>query len=167
MPITININSGEEREKLSEGVHAAVLADIVDLGVMDTAFGPKEKVRFVWLTSEADSEGRTKYAFQTFTKSLHEKATLTKTVKQLTTIPTTGSFDLESLLGTQARLVIQHNEGKEGKVYANVASILKPEAGKPRVAVPRDFERKPNANSPAMVGAREAGYVAAREAART
>lgn len=142
MPITVSIDSGKDYEILPEGVYAAVLADIVDLGVVDTAFGPKEKVRFVWLTSEVDAEGRTMRAFQTFTKSLHEKATLTKTVKQIAKVPTSGSFDLEGLLGTQARLVIQHSEGKEGKVYANVSSILKPDAKTGNVNIPVDFERK-------------------------
>lgn len=141
MSITVSIDSGKDFEVLPEGVYPAVLADIVDLGVVDTAFGPKEKVRFVWLTSEVDSEGRTFRAFQTFTKSLHEKATMTKTVKQLVKVPTTGSFDLESLLGSQARLVIQHGEGKEGKIYANVSSLLKPVAGA-KVDIPADFERK-------------------------
>jgi hypothetical protein len=140
MPIIVSIDSGKDYEILPEGVYAAVLADIVDLGVVDTAFGPKEKVRFVWLTSEVDQEGRTMRAFQTFTKSLHEKATMTKTVKQITKVPASGSFDLETLLGTQARLVIQHVEGKEGKVYANVTSILKSTGG--TVNIPVDFERK-------------------------
>jgi hypothetical protein len=140
MPITVSIDPGKDYEILPEGVYAAVLADIVDLGVMDTAFGPKEKVRFVWLTSEVDQEGRTMRAFQTFTKSLHEKATMTKTVKQIAKVPASGSFDLETLLGTQARLVIQHAEGKEGKVYANVSSILKSTGG--TVNIPVDFERK-------------------------
>lgn len=143
MSIVININSGKDYEKVSEGVHTAVLADVVDLGLVDTQFGPKEKVRFVWLTSETDSEGRTKMAFQTFTKSLHEKATLTKTVKSmLGKVPTAGSFDLESLIGHNARLVIQHNEGKEGQVYANVSSILKAEPKSPKMDIPRDFVRK-------------------------
>jgi hypothetical protein len=144
MPIEVAINSGEERETLSEGVHAAVLADVVDLGMMDTAFGPKEKVRLVWITGEADSSGKTKYAFQTFTKSLHEKASLAKFVKQILGaqgIPTAGKFDLESLLGTKGRLIIQHNEGKEGRVYANVTSFLKADKNTPAVSVPRDFVR--------------------------
>lgn len=142
MPITVNINSGKEYEKLSEGVHSAVLADIVDLGVQDTQYGPKRKVRFVWLTDEVDAEGQTKRAFETFTASLHEKATLRKRVDQIvgkTGVPVSGEFNLESLIGVNRRLVIQHNEGGQGNVYANVTSTLAPEK---KLSVPKDFQRK-------------------------
>jgi len=143
MAIEVSINSGKDYENLSEGVHPAVLADIIDLGVVDTQFGPKPKVRFRWLTSEVDSEGRTKSAFQTFTKSLHEKATLAKYVKSiLGAAPTGAKFDLESLLGVQRRLVVEHSEGKNGETYSNVTAILKPEPSSPKIAVPSDFVRK-------------------------
>ncbi len=143
MPIVVNINSGKDFEPVSEGVHAAVLGDVVDKGVVETAFGPKEKVMFTYLTDEADEEGRTKFVFQSFTKSLHDKAGLRKAVKAIRGGKDIdgGSFDLESLIGAQVQLVIQHNEGRDGKVYANVASILKPNP-KVKVAIPSDFTRR-------------------------
>lgn len=140
MPITININSGADYEPVSEGVHSAVLADIVDLGVVETSFGPKHKVQFVWMTDEADEGGRTKYVFKRYTASLHEKASLRKDVKQILGKDIAGnSFDLESLIGTQKGLIIQHSEGTNGKVYANIAGYLKPPA---KVAIPSDFVRR-------------------------
>lgn len=141
MPIVININSGKDFEPVSEGVHSAVLADIVDKGVVQTAFGPKHKVMFLWLTDEADEGGQTKYVFQSFTASLHEKAGLRKAVKAIRGRDIEGeNFDVETLLGSQAQLVIQHNEGQDGKVYANVQAILKPKG--PKVEIPADFTRK-------------------------
>jgi hypothetical protein len=142
VPITISINSGKDFEPVSEGVHAAVLADVVDKGMVQTAFGEKHKVQFTYLTDEADEGGRTKYVFQSFTASLHEKATLRKAVKAIRGGKDIegDSFDVESLIGSQVQLVVQHNEGRDGKVYANVASILKPKAGV-KVAVPSDFTR--------------------------
>jgi len=140
MSITININSGADFEPVSEGVHAAVLADIVDLGVVQTAFGPKDKVQFTWLTDEADESGRTKRIFKRYTKSLHEKATLRKDVKAILGKDIEGdTFDVESLLGKTNSLVIQHSEGNDGKVYGNIVGILKATT---RLPIPADFQRK-------------------------
>jgi hypothetical protein len=143
MPITISINSGKDFEPVSEGVHAAVLADIVDLGMVTTAFGEKHKVQFLWMTDEADEDGRTKYVFQRFTASLHEKATLRKAVKQILGRDLTAdekNYDIEQLIGSQVRLIIQHNESN-GKIYANVGGIMKPDP-KAKVVIPSDFVRK-------------------------
>lgn len=141
MSIVININSGADFEPVSEGIHSAVLADVVDKGVVQTAFGPKEKVGFTWLTDEADEGGRTKRLFQSFTKSLHEKASLRKAVKQILRKDIDGeSFDVEQLIGAQVQLVVQHQEGTDGKIYGNVQAILAPKG--PKVAIPQDFQRK-------------------------
>lgn len=143
MPIVININSGKDYEPVSEGVHAAVLADIVDLGPVQTAFGIKDKVQFTWLTDEADEDGKTKYLFKRYTKSLHEKSNLRKDVEKILGRPLgqTEQFDLESLLGQNNQLVVQHNEAPDGsgKVYANIVGIMKPKA---KLAIPQDFQRK-------------------------
>lgn len=143
MAIVVNINSGKDFEPVSEGVHAAVLADVVDKGIVPTAFGDKHKVMFTYLTDEADEEGRTKYVFQSFTASLHEKASLRKAVRAIRGgRDIDGSeFDIETLIGSQVSLVIQHNEGRDGKVYANIVSIMKPNP-KVKVAIPADFTRK-------------------------
>lgn len=140
MSIIVNINSGADFEPVSEGVHQAVLADIVDLGVLQTAFGPKDKVQFIWLSDEADETGRTKYLFKRYTKSLHEKASLRKDVKAILGKDIDGSsFDVESLLGRTNSLVVQHSEGNDGKVYANIIGIMKPTA---KLTIPADFTRK-------------------------
>jgi hypothetical protein len=151
MAIVININSGKDFEPVSEGVHAAVLAAVVDKGIQPTAFGDKHKVMFVWLTDEADENGKTKFVFQSFTASLHEKAGLRKAVKAIRGKDIDGAdFDIESLIGSQNQLVIQHNEAANGKVYANIQAIMKAKAGA-RVAIPADFEFKSKAkeDSPA------------------
>lgn len=146
MSIPISINSGKDFEPVSEGVHQAVLADIEDLGMVQTAFGDKPKVKFLWLTDEADEGGRTKYVFERFTASLHEKAQLRKRVKELLGRDLSAAelkektFDIETLLGTRRGLIIEHNES-QGKVYANVKATIKPDT-KARVEIPADFVRK-------------------------
>ena len=144
MAIVININSGKDFEPVSEGVHAAVLAEVVDKGIQPTPFGDKHKVMLVWLTDEADEDGKTKLVFQSFTASLHEKAGLRKAVKAIRGKDLgadEANFDIESLKGSQVQLVIQHNESNSGKVYANVQAIMKAKPGA-RVTVPSDFEFK-------------------------
>jgi hypothetical protein len=148
MAITVNISSGIDREPVSEGLHSAILADIVDLGVIDTGFGPKRKLQFTWLTDEADEEGKTKYLFNRYTASLHEKATLRKDFAKIAgrdlTADELASKDLDIegiLLGRQNTVVVEHSEDpKTGKVYANIATFMKPQGAK--LAVPADFQRK-------------------------
>ena len=141
MRIPVKIDS--DFELLSEGIHPAILADVVDLGERDTQNGPKLKVQFVWLTSEVDTEGRTKRAFETFNQSVHERSRLGQTVRKLgAVVPSSGFYDPEDLIGTQRNLVIQHNEAADGKVYANITAYLKPDGKSPKMSIPRDFERK-------------------------
>jgi hypothetical protein len=146
MGIVVKINAKKDYEKVSEGMHQAVLADIVELGVEQTKFGPKDRVRLVWITDEADKEGRSKLVFEKFTLSLHEKAGLAKRFKSIgIAVPTANDaeFDLDKALGTNARLVIQHSEPTpDGDVYANVASALKADPKATRLSIPKDFVRQ-------------------------
>lgn len=127
----------------NEGVQAAVLADIVDKGIVETKFGKKPKLQFTWILQEADSKGRQKRVFETFTASLNEKATLRKRLSQMGAKFTEGQkeFDVESYLGYQATLVIGYADGTGGEKYANVLSVMKPAAGQD-VQIPEDFTRK-------------------------
>jgi hypothetical protein len=136
MGIVIEISSKKKYEPPSEGVHTAVLVDVIDLG-------RRHKIRLVWLLEELDSEGKPKRAFQTFTKTLHEKASLMKMLRQLGVhIPTSGSFTGDNLIARNAQLVIQHSESPQGKIYANVVAILKPAANTRKLDVPPDFVRE-------------------------
>lgn len=143
MAIVVNINSGKEFEKVSEGLHSAVLADVVELFDVPTKFGLKDRIRLVWIVNENDTEGRPKRVFETFNRSLHESASLTERVLKLTTKPIAEiATDLDQLLGTQKKLVIQHNMDKTdpNKIYANIEGTM---AADPKVVVriPADFVR--------------------------
>jgi hypothetical protein len=88
---------------------------------------------FVWLTDEADEDGQTKFVFQSFTASLHEKAGSARQSRPSAARTWTAEdFDIESLVGSQNQLVIQHNEATNGKVYANIQAIMKPKPARPR-----------------------------------
>lgn len=142
MGIVVNINAGKDFEKVSEGLHSAVLADIVELFDVPTKFGPKDKIRLVWVVNEKDTEGRYKLAFESYNRSLHESANLTTRVLSLTSAPISEvAKDLDVLIGTQRRLVIQHNIDKTdpSKIYANIQGVMKADSVK--VAIPADFVR--------------------------
>ena len=128
-------------EPATEGTHLGVLCDVVALGAQDTPFGEREKVRLVWLLDEKDDEGHPKRAFATYTVSLHEKSRLFGAVRSITgRIPEEEPFDLDSLIGRVSQLVLEHTTAN-GKVYANIAAILKAPAGA-TFPIPPDFRRK-------------------------
>lgn len=124
-----------------EGQYLGVIADVIDLGPVSTAFGTKEKVQIVWLLDAYDEEGNQFRVSAFYNKSLHEKATLRKDLRAILGQDVSGSFDLETMLGTNSNLVIQHNESGE-KTYANIVAFLKVVKGTKKLLVPAEFERK-------------------------
>lgn len=164
MKITGN-NDNREFENCSEGITAAVLADVVDLGMVESTFNgetkTQHKLRMVFLTSKKMTDGRPFYVSQQFTASLYEKGNLARFLAQWFNRPLTkaeqNEFDLETLIGAQAQLSIVHTKSeKNGKTYANIFSIaplpkFDPDTGLPfeKVEIPADFKRKATAAKPA------------------
>jgi hypothetical protein len=131
----------KQYENPSEGEHVCVLADVIDLGTVQSSYGPREKVRLVWLVSERGTDGKLLSVVQTFNKTLHEKSGLRKALKSILGTDPGDTFDLEKLVGVNARLVIEHNE-HDGKVYANVTAILRlPKDGVP-IEIPNSYVRR-------------------------
>lgn len=128
-----------------EGLWAAVCVDCVDLGVVAGAYGAKHKVRIVWQLDVVDeAHGRRFDVARVYTLSLHERAALRKDLeswrgKKFTEQELDG-FDLERLIGIPAQVQITHDLGDDGTVYANVATVVPPQKGTPRL-VPLDFVR--------------------------
>ena len=139
--MSVIVNEGAaDFEIPEEGQYLAVVADVVDLGPVATKFGVKERVQITWLLDGFDSEGNQFRVPEFYNKSLHEKASLRKRIKSITGIDPTGTFDMETMLGTNSLIVIEHNEGDK-RTYANVVAVLKAPKGR-RLEVPADFERK-------------------------
>jgi hypothetical protein len=128
-----------------EGEHRAVLCDIVDLGEVDTAYGKKDKIRFIWLVDQRDSAGKQLQVAYSYTKSLHEKASLRKVIKAILGRDPGDTFDVETLLGTNVRLVIEHVSQDE-RTFAGIAAILKPRKGDSALTIPADFIRSKDRN---------------------
>ena len=117
----------------TEGVHDAELIEIKELGMVDTPNGEREKVRFVYGLDDTDSRGKPLLVFQTFNLTLHPQSRLSKTIYDLTgKDPEEGEeYELNDLLGTRSQLVLKHQRSEiNGKTYANVAAILRPQTAR-------------------------------------
>jgi len=131
-------------EKATEMIQQAVLADVVDKGMVANKFKPgttQHKCYFVWILEEVDAEGRNKRVFESFTVSLHEKATLRKRLKEMgVKIDADTQLDLDTLIGTKRTLVMSTEDGTDGDTYIKILATQKPN-GK-GVEIPKDFVRK-------------------------
>lgn len=125
------------------GVHPAVCCDVVDLGVLEVTFGGKtkkqHKVRVVWQIEEVMADNKPYLVQKRYTLSLHEKAALRKDLESWRGRPFTpeelSGFDLENLIAAPALLNVVHNPGREGGVFANIASIMKLPKGMTQLTV--------------------------------
>lgn len=142
-----------------DGVHDAVCVDIVDLGMKETQFGPKHKIRVVWEIAAKTEDGVPFTVGKQYGLSLHEKADLRKDLKgwrggkDFTTEelrgPTGDGFDLETIIGKSCQLLVQQEPSKEGKVYANVKNVLKAKVKlEPSGKYVRVKDRKPSDAKP-------------------
>jgi hypothetical protein len=90
------------------------------------------------MVNEKDPEtGTPILILQGMTKSLHEKATLGKTLRGLLgTNDLPKSLDLEKLVGTQGFATVIHTDSNDGRTYANILKVKKAAANQPVVKIP-------------------------------
>ena len=126
--------SGKSFAPASQGQQHAVLAEVRDLGInkITTNFGGVEKtehvhqILFRWQLSELDPETKEpKRIYEKFRFSMHEKAKLYKRVSGMFggRVPP-KDYDFTKLEGLNYDLLIVHQTGKDGKVYANIAGTV-------------------------------------------
>lgn len=122
----IKTNSGNF-QPCPEYTGPAVCVDVTPLKTVQTAFGPKEKFRFVFEIGEMKEEGTPWCVWSApFTPSYHENAALRPFLKKWLGRELTSdelkTFDTEDMLGRTAHITVIH-EHSEGEVYANIALI--------------------------------------------
>jgi hypothetical protein len=131
--------------------------DVQNLGLVQTAYGPKHKVRIVWQLGQIDEEhGRRYDVARVYTLSLHERAALRKDLeswrgRKFTEIELSQGFDLERLVGVPAQIQVTHDLSDEGVTFANVSTVLPPAKGVPRLTVQdyvRAKDRQPRPGAP-------------------
>lgn len=146
-------DNAKEYTKHPEGEFVGVCVDIVDLGLEQTAYGMKPKVRIVFETEatvEKEIGGQTVLVPATisrkFTASLNEKAPLRAFLeawrgKKFTAQEVKG-FDTEALLGAPAYLNITWEWSQDGtKQYDNIMSCMKLPRGLEAVAPSGNYQR--------------------------
>ena len=126
-----------------DGLYLAVLADAVDLGMQQTQFGLKRRVKLVWLLDAYDEETGEQHSIHSyFNGSLHENATLRKELIEILGYDpvVNGSFDLDELIGFVAQVMVRQTTAASGKVYANIKAYLP--ANGATFSIPDDFIRQ-------------------------
>lgn len=116
----------KQREQVPAGTHTGLLYQIIDLGTQYNEAYNKEarRIRLTWeLTDELMGDGRPFVVSGEYSLSLAPKSTLTNILTGwLGKAPSSG-FDITSLLGKAGNVSVVHNEGSNGKIYANVSSV--------------------------------------------
>lgn len=138
MSLTVS-EGNSDYTPLAEGSYTAVCYGVIDLGLqVNEKYGTTaNKVLVMWeLPDEVEQGGEYPRVFsQRYTASLNNKSLLRKHLVAWRgrdfTPEELKRFDLANLLGVPCLIQIVHREG-EGKVFANLASIMALPKGMPR-----------------------------------
>lgn len=128
-----------------EGLHHAVCVDVIDLGVLQTNWGDKHKVRVVWQIEDENQEtGRRFEVRKQYNLSLHEKATLRKDLEAWRSRKFTEDelrgFDLEKLMGANCQIQVTQDISEDGSIYSNVQAVV-PAPKNVAKLTPQDYTR--------------------------
>ena len=131
MPIRVR-DKGRDFIPPPSGLQRAVCCDVVELGIVDTSFGPKRKIKLCWQSENLMDNGKPFLIQQRYTATLHPKGTLRPALESWRGKPLSqqeaDDFDLEVLLGKNCQLLVVHSI-KDGVTYGNVQSIVPPAKG--------------------------------------
>ena len=147
MAISVSEGTGKQMELAPAGTHAAVLADVFDMGLQETAYGDKHKVMLSWLIDKKMSDGRPFMVSDWPTASLNEKARLRKYIEgwrgplSAADVKTLAA-DIELVIGEPCLLSVIHKENNKGEMRAYVNGAMALPDGMTAPAIPDDFKRK-------------------------
>ena len=144
--MSVYVSAPERKYSVAdEGLHEAVCIDVIDLGIVESAFGPAHKVELRFAVDQADEDGRAVIVTARYRASLHEKAKLRQHLElwrgRKFTADELKRFDLEAVLHTPCQLQIVHNMTDDGNVWANVAAIITANKKSAGVPVPKEYTR--------------------------
>jgi hypothetical protein len=159
MPIIAKGGDSKTYAPAPEGVHQAVCVDVIDLGMVKSAFNddktgePKfqHKVNVVWQIGELRDDGKRFQLYKRYTLSLHEKAALRHDLEswrgKAFSFDELAGFDVEKLIAANCLVNVQHRKSADGtKTYANVVRVMPLIKGMPKLAAV-DYKR-PEAAAP-------------------
>lgn len=137
MPLIASREAEKEFELAPADTHIGTCYRIIDLGTQQTPFKDERtgalkhqhQVRISWELNTPMSDGRPFSITRRYTLSLHEKSTLCKDLEAWRGRPFTEeevvAFDLATILGTSCLIGVSHKSKENGKMYANISSILR------------------------------------------
>lgn len=140
MAINATDSGGKDFKKVPPGCHFAICNMVIDLGIQETTFkGEAKQQHKVYIRWEMPDE-RVSYEKDgkqiegpcsigaTYTLSLSEKSKLRPILEnwrgKLFTAQELKGFDITSIAGKCCQVMVQHSEGSDGKVYANVTGVI-------------------------------------------
>lgn len=120
----------KEFDLIPEGLHAARVARVIELGVQKTPYGDKEQVVFEFVlpneTIEIDGVEKQKMKWGwPLNQTSNPDGNLMKLVKAIKPDATS----LAQLVGLPCMLEISHAEDKKGVMRDNISNVTKPMAG--------------------------------------
>ena len=130
------------------GVHQVVCVDVIDKGLLEVTYAGKtktqHKISLVWQLTELRDDGKRQLVYKRYTCSLNEKATLRKDLEswrgRAFTREEEMGFDVESVLGANALINVQHGQVGD-RVYANVVAVMPLAKGMTKIK-PADYIRE-------------------------
>jgi hypothetical protein len=111
-------------------------------------YGEKFQIRMVFQTETTDPTSKRRYVVsRLYVNSLHRKATLRKDLEvwrsRRFSETEAQNIDLESYIGSNALLNVVHHVADDGRVFANITSILPLPTGTPKLTA-LDYTRRQN-----------------------
>ena len=124
------INVKKQTEQQAPVINA-VCVDVVDLGTVETPWGRKPQVKFVFESDQLNLYGEQRLLIRTFNKNTYEKSALSIALKSwcgrdLAQEESNGTLDLNRQVGQQATLEIKATISKGGTPYDKIVGILPP-----------------------------------------
>ena len=138
MSLKVKVKSeAVEFPPIPEGAYTAICYTIADLGEQynDKFKKTANKVMFIWeivdddLRIDIDGEMKRRAISKQYTASLAQKSNMYKDIRpwigrEFTKEEQEGTFDLTSLIEKGCLLNITNDKAADGKIYANVSSVM-------------------------------------------
>jgi len=149
----MNIGQGKTFERPAGGAYLGTIIDVVDMPQQPTAFGPKDKIRVLWVLAYSngaaylDKEGQPFTIAGFYNATLTDNSNLTKALRQILQAQPpliTNTEDLARLLlgrSNQLFLTQEPDQKKAGEFVTFVAGISPLPPGVQPPQVPAGFVR--------------------------
>jgi hypothetical protein len=147
----------------TEGTVKGVIVDLTPLKTVQSEYGERQVFRLVYESEVEDDEGKRFCIWsRPFTPSLDPKAKFRQELKKILgrelTQAELNEFDTDCMIGMGVKLIVQHEEGKDGKTYS-VISFIGPDKDKTTLKPSGKYTRvKDRPEKDGAAGGDQAGY---------